>query len=651
MLAEIIVAAALMTSGAAVDTLDVAEVSADRRPGLTSSSPSLRLTRKELERDGFAYLHEAVRTLSGVSVKDYGGIGGLKTVSVRNMGASHTAVCYDGIPVSDAQNGQTDISRFCLENVSGVSVTIGQDDEIFRPARLMSAAGVLHIDGLRPELQRPWEVKAALSAASFGTYRAYLHYAAKASADWTVSADAFCLTTRGSYPFALRNGSETIRGIRSGSDAGSLGCDAGIYGSLGRWGNLTARMNIYSSDRGLPGPVVLYTSNPTERLRDRNALASLRYENRFGSFWRFEAGLNYSRAWNRYTDSSPLYSTPQDDSYLQQEATLSLIAQYSPVQWFRIAVAEDLFCNILDSDIPECPFPRRLSSLTAVSARFDADRFRAVVSLLGTWITERTLTDTAPAPDRMRLSPSMSLGYAFLDDRSLRLRASYRDGYRVPTFNDLYYARVGNLSLRPEKASQFNAGLTWGRSFGLNDELETGVTLDGYFNYVRDKITAIPTMFIWKMRNAGLVHIYGTDMTVTAKYRPAKKIVLSADLGWSYCHAVDVTDPSAKNWGHQIPYTPRHSGNAVLALETPWLTASYIMTAVGRRWALPQNIPSNLLEGYADHSIALSRSFTVRTLNMHLRLEVLNLTDMNYEIIRYYPMAGRSWRLSFKLEI
>ena len=34
-------------------------------------------------------------------------------------------------------------------------------------------------------------------------------------------------------------------------------------------------------------------------------------------------------------------------------------------------------------------------------------------------------------------------------------------GYRAPTFNDLYYLRMGNTNLRPERADQYNLGLTW----------------------------------------------------------------------------------------------------------------------------------------------------------------------------------------------
>ena len=37
---------------------------------------------------------DAVKHFAGVTVKDYGGIGGLKTVSIRSLGAQHTAVGY-----------------------------------------------------------------------------------------------------------------------------------------------------------------------------------------------------------------------------------------------------------------------------------------------------------------------------------------------------------------------------------------------------------------------------------------------------------------------------------------------------------------------------------------------------------------------------
>ncbi|WP_304472735.1 TonB-dependent receptor, partial [uncultured Muribaculum sp.] len=59
---------------------------------LTSAVPQQTLTADQISRLGITDMGDAVRRFSGANVKDYGGIGGLKTVSVRNMGAAHTAV-------------------------------------------------------------------------------------------------------------------------------------------------------------------------------------------------------------------------------------------------------------------------------------------------------------------------------------------------------------------------------------------------------------------------------------------------------------------------------------------------------------------------------------------------------------------------------
>ena len=44
-------------------------------------------------------LSDAIRTFGGLQVKDYGGVGGLKTVNVRSLGSEFTGVFIDGIQI------------------------------------------------------------------------------------------------------------------------------------------------------------------------------------------------------------------------------------------------------------------------------------------------------------------------------------------------------------------------------------------------------------------------------------------------------------------------------------------------------------------------------------------------------------------------
>ena len=74
---------------------------------------------------------DAIRYFSGIQIKDYGGIGGLKTVNIRSLGTHHVGIFYDGIQLGNAQNGQVDLGKFSLENMEEISLYNGQKSEIF----------------------------------------------------------------------------------------------------------------------------------------------------------------------------------------------------------------------------------------------------------------------------------------------------------------------------------------------------------------------------------------------------------------------------------------------------------------------------------------------------------------------------------------
>ena len=115
-----------------------------------STTPEQIFSKEELKNLHALQVSDAIKHFAGVTVKDYGGIGGLKTVSIRSLGAQHTAVAYDGITISDCQTGQIDIGRFSLNNVDRLSLHNGQGDNIFQPARTFASAGLLNIQTPTP---------------------------------------------------------------------------------------------------------------------------------------------------------------------------------------------------------------------------------------------------------------------------------------------------------------------------------------------------------------------------------------------------------------------------------------------------------------------------------------------------------------------
>ena len=68
--------------------------------------------------------------------------------------------------------------------------------------------------------------------------------------------------------------------------------------------------------------------------------------------------------------------------------------------------------------------------------------------------------------------------------------------------------------------------------------------------------------------------------------------------------------------------------------------------AVGKRYYLAQNTPDNEIEGYTDHTLSVSKNFKLKDFTIKFKGDIINLTDSQYDVIKYYPMPGRSWKIT-----
>ena len=612
---------------------------------VTSSVPLQRATSEDFRRLGYAGVSDVLKYMSGVSVRDYGGVGGLKTVSVRGMGAKHTAVSYDGVPVSDAQSGVVDLGRFPLGNLSAVTLVTGLGgDGALRSAREYSCAALLSLRSLYPNRTiTDVEVKGG----SFGYADASLYHRYKPQGKWGLAFYGDYLRSDGMYPFTLVNSGLESREKRRDSDIDALTLEADADVWIGN-GRLDAKVYGYASERGLPGAVNLYNKENRERLWNRNVFAQAKYLCSPSDAWELQALFKYDYNFSRYRETSANYATgEQVDVNVQNEWYASLAAGYAPVVNLRLSLAADAAYATLKNNFGNSKAPRRFSSWVAAVAEYNLRRFCFSASLLATSVNDYVNNGTG-MPSLFRLSPSFGLVVTPFANDMLRLRASVKDACRVPTFADLYYLRLGNVGLKPEKATQCNVGATL--YFAGDGFLKNLLfTADGYYNNVRDKIVALPTMYVWRMMNFGKADMWGVDISASSHLSLACGVLLVLDANYSFLYAVDVTDASAKNYRHQLPYTPRHSSSFTMSIENPEVNVSYLLSAVGERYMLPQNTVNNRMPGYLEHSFSLNRCFSLGGVGLRLQAELLNITNKQYEVIKNYPMPGFQWRLTARV--
>ena len=623
------------------------EVVEKARPSVTRQSAPLQIMdRASIDRLGVQDLSEAVKRFSGVTVQDYGGLGGLKTVSVRSLGAKHTAVSYDGVTVTDAQSGQVDIGRFSLDNVETVSLTIGQSDDIFQTARAFASAGALNIETGKPIFKdKTFNAWLKVKGGSFGLFNSVLHYDQKLDKRWSASLHGDFSRADGRYPFTLVNDKLETKEKRKNSDIKAYHLEGNVFGDLGKGGELKFKVYYFDSERGLPGSVNFYYKEVNERLWDNNFFVQSNYKKTMNEKFDFKASAKYNYAFTRYLDVNDKYAAgKQVDLNTQNEYYGSAGVLYKPFNFLSASLTTDLTHSKLRNNFVKGPNPKRIASQSVFAVQYKDSRLTATGSLLGTYMTDKVKEGKKPT-DKKRLSPAISATWRPFGESAFRVRASFKDIFRVPTFTDLYYLRMGNTDLVPEKTTQYNLGLTWSASCG-NWLKHLDISVDGYYNTVKDKIVALPTMYIWKMMNMGEVDIKGVDVNLSAEFPLPLNMDLLLGSTYSYQYAVDVTDSEAKNYKDQIPYTPRHTGTVSVSLENPWVNFSYILKGVGERYALPQNIKQNKIDSYIEQNISLNKDVTFSRCKLRLQGELINLANVNYDVIQYYPMPGRSWRLS-----
>lgn len=619
-----------------------------------SLTPSQKISVQDFKRYAADNVADAIRNLSGVNIKDYGGIGGLKTVSVRSLGANHTGVFYDGIQLNDAQNGQVDLGKLSLNNLQEITLYNGQPDILPLPARAFASGSVLLIRPLKPEVspEKPLKINAGVKAGSFGLFEPMLQFDQLISKHWSYKINAFNTHANGRYQYKVDGDGSTGTATRKNTDINALQTDAAIYYTDKDSSNFNLKVNYYKSQRGLPGAVIFYNDFSAQRLWDEDLFIQAKYEKKWNNSLQLLLSSKVSQAYTRYLDPNYLNIAGElDQRYQQKEYYLSAAVSYRPLPGLELSYSSDAAVNQLATNEYQYAYPVRLTLLQVIAGKYILGRSKLEASLLQTNIHE-WVDRGAAAPSKSVLSPTLMYSINPFQEPGIELRAFYKDIFRNPTFNDLYYSRIGYVNLKPEYTKQYDAGAIFSRSYKGKIAYLT-VTADAYYNNVTNKIIAVPNkdIFSWTMTNLGKVDIRGLDLSAKTKYLFSRNWSALLAVNYTYQDAADVTDPSSSVYLNQIPYTPKHTAALNFGVIHKSLGLYFNQILSSHRYYLSQNLPEYNVPGFAVSDASFTWLFKFSGLPVSASFEINNLFNQPYVVIRSFPMPGRSFRLSLKVTI
>lgn len=649
-----VVAGSAFANGETQDSVrvhNIQEVVVTSRLISRETIPSQTLGGEELKKMNSLSVADALRYFSGLQLKDYGGVGGIKTVNIRSMGTNHLGIFYDGIELGNAQNGQIDLGQFSLDNVEEISLYNGQRSAIFQPASDFGNAGSVYIRTKAPRFMmgRRYNLLVRAKYGSSDTFRFSSLWEQKLSEHISSSLSTSVLTSSGRYKFRYRRVTEDntvaydTTAVRHNGDIWAFRIEENVRGGIadGYW---NVKAYTYHSERGIPGAIVNNVWRRGERQWDHNTFGQAVFQKSFGDKFSTKALAKYAYYVTRYVNNDET-QIHVDNTYRQQEMYFSTSNVYEILSKWSVSMSYDFKWNKLNANMVDFAFPHRYSNFVSLATALTLSRIQAQASLVEQVVKDHVKYG-ASSSSRSTLTPAFFVNVYPFESKLLAVRAFAKKSFRMPTFNDLYYADMGNSKLNPESALQYDLG------FVLNKDWKQGIVdhfrlqVDGYYNTVHDKIVAYPKgqQFRWTMLNLGKVHIKGVDAMAEVGLEPAKDWKVTARLQYTYQDARDVTDPNTSYYKDQIPYIPWHSGSAILGLSWREWDLSYSFIYSGERYSQQENILYNHLQPWYTHDM----SVVYHARRWSARLDVNNIFSQDYDVILNYPMPKRNYMLTLE---
>lgn len=614
--------------------------------GFRETTSNQTISRQQLQGLPSNSVADALKYMAGVQIKDYGGLGGQKTVNVRSLGSQHVGVYLDGVRITNAQNGTVDLGKYSLTTLESVSLFNANKSELLMAASEYASASTVYLKTHRPDST---SLQVSYQNGSFGTHKASATFSYKRFG----FIDAAFTRSRGDYPFAYHTQYEDTTGTRRNADITMFRVEGCAF-----WRGFQWHTYYFNSVRGLPGGIVRRLSDAytdVGREWDRNFFTQLTWRQQYGNFG-VRSILKYTNDLLHYRSDYPENISAHANNRYHQQDIYGAVAGSWEWRGLGASVSTDLRWSDLTTDVRGFRYVCRLDSKTSLAAFYKWRGLNVNAAMLYTHVADHTHLGAKPL---QKVTWNALASYSF--GNGLMLRTFYKTIFRVPTLNDLYYTLVGNRNLRPEYTKQLDVGLSYDfrhSSFSLQ------LQADGYWNRVQDRIVCLPLKgsYQWTMLNYGQTRCLGIDASLRLNYEMENKrwidgkCLHSLFLSTTFQDDRNRTDPTEDAYNDFIAYSPRLSCSAIYTLSLPvrqlrgTITASLSHMYVGKRYWTAENAIEEPLSAYNCTDLKLGYTFRLRKPKgaYTVEAECQNLWDERYEMIQRWPMPGRRFALTLR---
>lgn len=608
-----------------VKQLGTIEVSASRSIVFTAGNKCETIDSTILNRYSSNNLADLLANESQVFIKSYG-VGSSATSSFRGAGASHTAVLWNGFNIQSPMLAQLDISLVPTNFLNEVKLQYGGSGALWGTG---AVGGTILLNN-QTQFNKGITVSATTSFGSFSDRQQQMSIEISKK-HFISSIKLFNHDAKNDFPFINTAQYGKPEQQQSHGELKQYGVLQENYYQINSRQKINTRVWYQFNDRNISPSMTQVIS----RSNQKDEFYRLTSEwQRTGEKIKLFARIAHFDEYLYFVDSAI-----NEDSKSRSKVTIAEAES-------RFSISKNDLVNIginntyseaKTADYIYSPYQNRVGLFASYKIHNIKNTWSSVISARQEFIKSTAVPFTA------------SLGIEWKLLKSLLLKSNISKHYRLPSFNDIYWAgqgAKGNPDLKPESGWSEELGLIHKYNFSKTD-WELGAT--AFNRDINNWIIWLPNQYnIWSPENRLKVWSRGLEYKVNVGYTANKlKIQLSGMYNYILSTNEKQTSVNDGSLHKQLIYVPIQNGQCGISILFKGTTVAYTQVYTGYRYTTSDNL--QFLKPYTVGNARIEQVIKINTTRIKVYLQLNNVWKKSYQVIAYraMPLFNYQFGLTF----
>jgi vitamin B12 transporter len=597
--------------------LPSAEITAVRLSRYAVGQQQISIDSAALKTFQFQNIGDVLQNLTPLSIKAYGS--GLSTATSRGTGSRHTALVWNGLNIQNGLIGLSDLSALEVGAVDKMYVKFGGSSALFGSGAI---GGAIFIDNTL-ENTTGFHGNVGFNAGSFGLFGENIKLKL---GNENIAGQVRISHQKALNNFAFRNVADVGKPIKHAENAAfkKSNLTNSLFFNLGK--NRFLKINSWLSSiyREIP---------PTMAARVDSAKQK---EQAFRSVAEFSTPLSIStkntilKARLGYFDEKLNYES--DIVKNSQNGIKTLISELETVTNFTEKSTLRLGLNYTKNktaanNLGDMNHERHRFALFA-SQNFEFKKTKFAANI------RQEIVDNQLVPFVFSLGFERAISY---QPSAISLRGSFSRNYNLPALNDLYWNILGNPKLVAERGFSGELGIDF---LIKNPQSATSLGFTGFALQTNNWIQWSPQSgSSWTPTNLKTVFSRGVELVVKHQFN-INKLSLKTHFNYQLSRATEGGDVDKL----QLIYTPIHAGSMGFSGNFKQFYVNYYQNASSKR-----RMADGFTNPFTVGNMTIGYTFLVHKYQLNAALNVSNIWNTDYQVIKFYAQPRRHFEAQFNL--